>query len=35
MALTILTDPYYFTAIAVVIGLCVGSFGFGITCFAC
>jgi leader peptidase (prepilin peptidase)/N-methyltransferase len=26
MSLTILTDPYYFTVIAVVIGLCVGSF---------
>ena len=26
MALTLLADPYHFTAIAVVIGLCVGSF---------
>jgi len=26
MALTLLADPYYFTAIAVVTGLCVGSF---------
>jgi leader peptidase (prepilin peptidase)/N-methyltransferase len=26
MALTLVADPYYFTALAVVIGLCVGSF---------
>ena len=26
MALTILSDPYYLTAIAVIVGLCVGSF---------
>jgi leader peptidase (prepilin peptidase)/N-methyltransferase len=26
MALSILTDPYYFTALTVVLGLCVGSF---------